>query len=316
MRRSAAIAILLMSLLGIVSFARSGVTAIANSHLSSGGWVSGGGDPLRLMFVEGQRRAYHTLFSATSAQLEAVLKFQPAAVHLVPWFHKNHDALLFELNNLKLDWKNVERANCALTDFTPQAVIDLSIPACRSVRSPDDAAELLIHEILHHLGVRDEHQADLWANFLYRGLQASASLPWCEPNEISQAYNSRIVGTWKLDESLNRRLKTSERDLQIRIEEEATKRDLFPGFLETCALMSGFIEIKRKDDPSRRFPYVILQRGLHPYLLFLESNDGQSADYEGFYVTFVPAQSAQDDLFFVGDDHPENMAAMSRMDGP
>ncbi|MCX6123248.1 MAG: hypothetical protein NTV34_00630 [Proteobacteria bacterium] len=71
------------------------------------------------------------------------------------------EALINDILGSKHVWSEGAQSNCAMTDLSLLSPIRLSMPTCRDdVKFTADAAKLLIHESVHHLGIEDEDFAN------------------------------------------------------------------------------------------------------------------------------------------------------------
>ena len=125
---------------------------------AEGGWTSGGGDPLRILFEEGQALASEILLKTEGMPVPGNIHADVAA-----WLLTRRQELASDIKNSPLEWTIdpiEEQPTCALTDFRRQAPIKLSLLSCRGISSKEEAAKLLIHEATHHLGNPDETLAD------------------------------------------------------------------------------------------------------------------------------------------------------------
>jgi hypothetical protein len=129
-----------------------GLTGVA------GAWhhVGNGGDPLRLMWWSAREQAAFVVqrmhpdaFPRTSSQ------------ELRSWILERKDALAADILASPHVWIEDEELHCAMTRPFPAAPIELSWSTCRkATTTKSDAAKILIHESVHHLGVTDETFAD------------------------------------------------------------------------------------------------------------------------------------------------------------
>lgn len=268
----------------------------------SGGWISGGGDPLRFYFAEGKTLALGILQDFKVDDLPTDLP----QTHRT-WIVENRDALYADLKSSEIEWNAVStQITCALTDFKEKTKIRLSLEPCRRIASPQEAAKLLIHEITHHLGIRDEEFADLVAISVSTAYEKTKlnNLTFCRTQEHNEILR-RLAGTWQMDRTLTARLGGAFRKfplLQITIEPRNEAARDFLGF-GGCALQAGIV-ILRGQEQEKRIPYVVTSQDgallmIHPRLRG-SSPDGSRLKFR--YLTFTKAQNPSDDLLFLGDE--------------
>lgn len=134
----------------------------------------GNGDSMRLVFAWAKEHAAHV-----------VLKLHEQALHsstradVREWLLRNKEALAGDIAATEHVWSLAAAAACAETDIgVPAGPLRLSYPTCDSrVMSLDQAAELLVHESVHHLGIADESFADAVALAAY-GSWRRGDLEW------------------------------------------------------------------------------------------------------------------------------------------
>ncbi len=144
--------------------------------------VGSGGDPLQIIFQSARAQAvnYVLTFDATYLPAET-----PAAV--TTWLaeagaqgqlglHKlAADISLSE--HLWIDGTEVEQDTCAFTTWDPNGPITFSFPICAqrlNTAGTSLAAELLIHEAIHHFGYHSSPEDERFATDVARALAASA----------------------------------------------------------------------------------------------------------------------------------------------
>jgi N-acetylneuraminic acid mutarotase len=139
-----------------------------------GGWgVGSGGDGMRVAFARAREHAAHV-----------VLKLEPAAIpprvdaDVRQWLIDHRAALSADIAASEHDWTLDEKATCAWTQLERGAAVNLSYPTCRArLDSFDEAAQLLVHEAVHHFGIGDEDFADKVALAVYDAWR-SGTIDW------------------------------------------------------------------------------------------------------------------------------------------
>lgn len=271
----------------------------------SGGWISGGGDPVRLRFAEGKQLAEQIVTRIDVSGLSSNNDVER-------WILKNRDKVVAELQKSPLIWTDQDRWNCAITQHRAGATIELSLPACAShTRDRDEAARLLVHEVVHHLGVTDESFADSLAIRFFQLWESQLKLPWCFDSERRHGIVSgRLSGHWIVDEPLATRLGFSVDHYGLReiaITDDPAQLEKFPGLGDRCAYMAGRIRMVTTTGEIMDHPFALVQLGGNPHLVFIEGfrSDG-TPDFESFHLMMGIAESGPlHDILFVGDDHPE-----------
>lgn len=272
----------------------------------SGGWIGGGGDSLRLRFEEGKNLAEQLALRVDLSKLSNSNEIEA-------WILKNRDAVINELRNSPIVWiDDSARWNCAKTDFHSGAAIELSRTRCAETTSNrEEAAKLFIHEVTHHLGVTDESFADRVAIRFFQLWETQLKLPWCSDSERRNAIApTRLAGAWEVDEPLSLRLGFPHKDYYefgfrgLIIADDPAQIVQFPGIADKCAYMAGRMTIVTKSY-TETFPYVLVQQGGNPRLVFLEGTrtDG-SLDLESFHLMLVAQADVSADVLLVGDEHP------------
>jgi|GEM_PF-3187361 len=149
------------------------------ARASEGGWTSGGGDPLRILFEEGQLLASEILLKTEDLAFPANITPDVAA-----WVMSRRQELAQDIRASTLEWTIdpiEDQPTCALTEFRRSAPIKLSLLSCRGISSKEEAAKLLIHEATHHLGNQDETLADRVAVAVFAtwGSQLNSDIATC-----------------------------------------------------------------------------------------------------------------------------------------
>jgi hypothetical protein len=266
---------------------------------AEGGWISGGGDPLRIDFEEGQILAQKLLPlvfpNMTGPEFDQDVK---------DWLKNNKNNLAQDLANTKLKWTLDAQPTCAHTNFTSSAEILLALPNCRGIVTKEEAAKILIHEATHHLGIRDESFADKVAVLAFASFELSKlkGVPDCP--EKDPEITANLVGLWHFDRALSKKL-GGEFDGgprgQIEFTNDPAVARGFPAF-GRCAYISGLVNITR---PQRVLngKYVVAEFHGRPVLVIhnLESAGG-SVIGDGLRQFSIDLTiGAENDLLFLGN---------------
>jgi hypothetical protein len=129
---------------------------LAFGHDASG---SHGGDTIKLIFSKARLQAVNWVSKFDKKYLTDTWDGKA-----IEWLDKNKERLAEDIALSKHTWVEEETAMCAKTQTESKASIQLSVTTCKKDNSkPEDAAQILIHESTHHLGVDNEEFADLIA---------------------------------------------------------------------------------------------------------------------------------------------------------
>lgn len=150
-------------------------TSGTSNALSEGGTSTGsGGDPIMALFESARARAAGVLAALKNSDFD-----QTVDAKIVSEFAANQQKLISDIFLSRHTWqaKPVPTETCAYTKSIAQADILFSFNQCRDESHITDlnvAAELLIHESMHHMGFTDEAHVVKFASEIYR---AWRSLP-------------------------------------------------------------------------------------------------------------------------------------------
>ena len=145
--------------------------------------VGNGGDPLRLLWLSARD---HAAFVVQKMHADAFSATTPDGVRA--WILEHKDQLAADILASPHVWIDSEEAHCAMTRPIPAAPIELSWSTCRkATQSRSDAAKVLIHESVHHLGIEDESFADDVALAVWRAWSTGV-LDW---QPISSPFGAR-----------------------------------------------------------------------------------------------------------------------------
>lgn len=152
-------------------FSKSSESTISN-RIETDGSASHGGDPLAIMASAAQEKARFVVSQVSEIGSTFALKEDERE-----WFRKNRVELANDLRNTKLEWadklpESCEIDTCACTSLARDSTIFFSFDTCRKQnKTEDDLVKLLIHETVHHFGVKDENFANrissaVWSDWL------------------------------------------------------------------------------------------------------------------------------------------------------
>jgi hypothetical protein len=239
-------------------------------------------------------------------------------VEVEKWIKDHRDEMAKELQGSPVVWDEEDRWNCALTKFESRSTVYLSRKACSDTVDRSEAAKLFIHEMTHHLAVTDENLADRIAIRFFQIWENQSRLPWCLDAERRHAIvPTGLAGKWIVDAPLAERLGFTPDHYgvtKLEVVDKRTEIERFPGLYDRCAFMAGEIKITGSRGESTPFPFVLVQLGGNPHLVFIEGqHENGEPDFESFHVMMAPAESGEaQDLLFVGDDHPEPLMPFRR----
>lgn len=239
-----------------------------------GGWISGGGDPLRIYFEEGRLLA---------REVVGKVKLEPGKIvtpEVATWFTRNQATLAADLGASAHEWHENEQTTCAFTEYRSNAAVKLSFDSCRSISTANEAAKVLIHESVHHLGEADHTFADkvavqVVASWEKRKLSGVAFCPENTPPLVRS-----MLGKWKMDPILGKLLDdAADRPLLSEIElvenrEILNQFDEYKAFHGGCALSAGSVKWKPlRGGVERSVPFFIRRNGLHLFLITFRSEE-------------------------------------------
>lgn len=170
---------LLFSILAMICFKQNHVYA-GGSHVPSGG------DQLRLNFDHARFEVARHIQSLTDCS------FLPqVSQEFKTWILKNQDQLVADIKNSNHEWVREELPTCAETSIESKATIRLSFPTClKATKLPREIERLLIHESIHHLGVKSEKRTDELAGVI----QNAATIDQCPSQSIIEKPQSMLSG--------------------------------------------------------------------------------------------------------------------------
>lgn len=126
------------------------------SYLLGGSGVGNGGDPLRVIFERARGDAAKRVRAFKSCELPA-----DTAAKVIDWLDMHRVELEQDIRNSQHVWLEKPQATCARTLLARDMPITLSFEICRQAEVDQSvAAELLVHESVHHFGIEDETEAD------------------------------------------------------------------------------------------------------------------------------------------------------------
>lgn len=142
--------------------------------------VGNGGNPaLSLWFQRAQRKAPEMLWNLSPEKLAAAGTPEEA-----DWWITHASDVARDLNASRVRWtkKPQDRCGHTLVGDTSDPPVDLYFPQCeKSVLSLEAAAQVLVHESIHHLGIADEERVNrlvtaLFLSHGYRILQDQSGI--------------------------------------------------------------------------------------------------------------------------------------------
>lgn len=136
-----------ITILAILFFAR--------AIFASGTTIGNGGDEIRFKFAAARGEAVQRIrnFKTCSSN-------QSGSRDVESWISRHASQLIGDITKSRHQWITSPALTCAWTNPSPYSDIVLSYQRCEQNISLLDAARLLIHESVHHLGVTDEMFAD------------------------------------------------------------------------------------------------------------------------------------------------------------
>lgn len=141
----------------ILHIIRSASLAMACCGLTALAGTEGhGGDTLRFQFEEGRGYA-----AALAMEAKACSLGNEVRPEVKDWIMTNKLHLASDIQDSQHVWITDPQATCAFTQTKGKYPITLSFVTCRSgIQDSLDAAQLLIHESVHHFDIVDESFAD------------------------------------------------------------------------------------------------------------------------------------------------------------
>lgn len=167
---------------------------------AEGGWISGGGDPLRFYFLEGKELASEWLMGMDEKQ------FPSASPEIKAWILTHRAEIADDVMKSTQGWTTSSQITCGLTQFNRNAEILLSVTSCRSISTAEEAAKMLLHESVHHFGIKDEAFADQVALTIAATWENTklTHIPSCTQSDDRLAQG--ILGQWSVDQRLTQKL--------------------------------------------------------------------------------------------------------------
>jgi hypothetical protein len=269
------------------------------SALSSGGWISGGGDPLRIYFEEGQLLAQKLL-----PLVNTTIVGNEFDQEIKDWLKNHKYELAKDIANTKLNWTVELQPTCAKTSYSAQAEILLALPNCRGIVTKEEAAKVLIHEATHHLGNLDESFADKIAvlSFVAFELSKLKGVPDCP--ERDPEITTNLAGIWQFDLPLTRKLggafEGGPRG-QLEFSNDPSVVKEFPAF-GRCAYTSGQATITNRRGQFTG-NYVVAEFHGRPVLVIhkMESAGGVPLGPNLRQFSIDLTIGAENDLLFLGN---------------
>jgi hypothetical protein len=265
-----------------------------------GGWISGGGDPLRIYFEEGQLLAQNLLPIIDPNMLGPEFNAEQKK-----WLNENKSQLARDLAQTKLNWTVDERATCAQTEYKPSAEIILAVPNCRGIVTKEEAAKVLIHEATHHLGIQDETFADKIAVLSFAAFEINKikSVPEC-PQKDPELTN-HLAGVWQFDRALTNKIGGLNEpgprgEIEFTVNRSIAKE--FPAF-GRCAFTAGHMRITNPRGGHYLGNYVVAKTMGRPVLVIhrLESVGGSPLGNNLRQFSIDLTIGPENDLLFLGD---------------
>lgn len=288
------------------------------SMAGEGGMTGGGGDDLRLRFLDAKEMAASIVEAIDDSTFPDDVSSETKA-----WILQNQKAWLADVRETKQIWSDQHgHETCAWTEFRPQAPIQLSFYKCGRVGDVSSIAFILLHESAHHLGIEDEAMADSIAKaaidaWRHRTL---TSIPLCtDPNNILA---DRIFGEWEPDMELALRMHGEVPSHlvggRIKHTKDLSVLKFFPG-TGKCAYTAGWFEadVPAEDNHPAyhgKTPFVLVEMNGNPAILFdehdfFEQRAGQNprldeiADLHREFRMFGKGSTPDRDILFVGGDN-------------
>lgn len=276
------------------------------------GNISGGGDPRRFYFEDGQKQAARVLEEIDARSFDTAIDPE-----VRDWILRERGRLVSDLNKTILIWLEDPNSQdtCARTEYAEAAIINLSFGKCNVISSKEEAGKLLVHETVHHLGIRDELFADRVAMAAYAAWENKmlTSIPMCDPDSGGDSNDPRgnmiaprLEGEWIPDPALTKRLVGEGYGIGLlSFKKDLSVLDRLPGF-GGCAVTAGVMRIvvpRHKED--RTYQFVLTMRRGSPIIRYyreVTNPEGKQFNLEWFYVTLTRAKNTKDDILFMGGD--------------
>jgi len=281
---------------------------------SEGGWTSGGGDPLRILFAEGQLLASEILLKTEGLPFPSNINPEVAG-----WLMTRRQELANDIRTSPLEWTIdpiEEQPTCAITEFRRAAPVKLSLLSCRGISSKEEAAKLLIHEATHHLGNQDEALADrvAVAAFATWAMQLSTDVATCPaPHDKDHPMVQMIrdlPGLWHRNRDISNELGINRESAEgprgyvhftqdLRVLPEFRKRPI-----GRCAFSAGILKVANRRGVLEA-PYIAAEVDGRATLFALPNRK--------FGIQIVRGQTREQDLLFLTDlDTQEAVSAYAK----
>ncbi|HEY8269772.1 MAG TPA: hypothetical protein VIG33_02710 [Pseudobdellovibrionaceae bacterium] len=132
-----------------------GAVLSVSMAFASGTTVGNGGDEIRFTFEDARIEAIRIINNIKECSFDST-----TSADVRSWILNNSMALASDIQNSAHQWTNEDRPTCAWTQLSARSEIVLSYPSCALNMSTQKAAQLLIHESVHHFGINNESFAD------------------------------------------------------------------------------------------------------------------------------------------------------------
>jgi hypothetical protein len=294
-----------------------------------GGMTGGGGDDLRLRFLDGQEMAASIIEAIDESSLGA-----SASPAVKAWILENQTAWLEDLRASKHTWYDSHgHESCAWTEFKPLAPIQLSLNECSRVYGETSVAFIFLHESAHHLGISDESMADNIAKVAIDAWRKRTftTIPLCRDQNNILA--DRIFGEWEPDIELTLKMlgefPPNLYGVRIKHTKDESVIKFFPG-TGKCAFTAGWFEADmppREGEPAyhAKSPFVLVELNGNPAIFFDEDDfKWQSAGqnprldlvtdlHRGFRMLGKGSMPERDILFVGGDNNNQPLFPFKRI---
>ncbi len=294
-----------------------------------GGMTGGGGDDLRLRFLDGQEMAASIIDAIDEA---SIVPSTPPEVKA--WILQNQKSWLADVRGSKHTWYDQHgHESCAWTEFSPLAPIQLSLNECSRVYGETSIAFIFLHESAHHLGISDESMADNIAKAAIDAwrMRTFTTIPLCKDQNNILA--DRIFGEWEPDIELAlKMLGEVPPNLfggRLKHTQDESVVKFFPG-TGKCAFTAGWFEADipaREGEPAyhAKTPFVLVELNGNPAIFFDEDDfKWQSAGqnprldlvtdlHRGFRMLGKGSIPERDILFVGGDNNNQPLFPFKRI---
>jgi hypothetical protein len=250
---------------------------------------------------------------------ELVARLQPAqfptgtSPDVAAWLITERDRLAQDIQGTPLEFTVEDASTCAHTGFSTSAPVTVSVVACRSISTREEAAKLLIHEAAHHLGITDENFADRAAMAVFASFEAAKAKgavrcpePGDQRHPISRMLG-QLSGTWRPDPQLTRKLGGSfERMprgfLQFQADEAVLER-FRDQAIGRCVFGGGWVTVAARSSQPRKSAYVVVELRGAPVLLMLKPADapGPAPALRSWALQVIQGQDRGNDLLLFGE---------------